>query len=270
MLELIPEAGSPTPVTQLREYSREAMGVCLSESLDGIGPDRFTIAPARRRRFTVQFHRVYAPDGFVLEATIPASHPDRQVLVARGWAAPSGGRGRYFRRTFSTAPEAVDGVVDALSAVYGAVGDEKGWNVVATVQDGDTAWTGGIWSGDESTIAGLTTAPTEGRSVSRPIAALVGAVVGLGSAGFLLYSFVSVQGWGLDPLATMAILVGCPVVAMAVSLSPFPQTLARGGAYMWGDGGSGWLFFAAVFSFGAAFFYGAAIVSNFGIAPPGS
>jgi hypothetical protein len=246
------------------------MGLCLSESLEGIGPDRFGIAPAGRQRFTVQIHRVAALGGFVLEAMIPASHPDRQVLVARGWAAQGSRGGRYFHRDFSSADAAVDGVVDALSAVYGTVGDENGWSVVATVQHGDPAWIGGIWSGDESTIAGLTTAPAEGRSVSRPIAALVGAVDGLGSAGFVLYSFVSVQGWGVDPLPTMAIVVGCPVVAMAVSLSPFPQTLGRGGAYLWGDGVGSWLFFAAAFSFIGAFFYGAAIVSNFGTSPPGS
>ncbi len=178
--------------------------------------------------------------------------------------------GRPLRRTFPTAAEAVQGVVDALSAVYGAVGDEKGWNVVATVQHGDSDWIGGRWSGDESTIGGLTTAPAEGRPVSRPIAALVGAVAGLGCAWFVLYSYVSVQGWVVDPLPTTAIVIGSPVVAMAVSLSPFPRTLARGGAYMWGGGVSSWLFFAAVFSFIGAFFYGAAIVSNFGIAPPDS
>ena len=246
------------------------MSVCLKESLDGIGPDRFSIAPARRRRFAVQFHRVAAPDGFVLEAAIPASHPDRQVLVARGWAAPSSRGGRYFRRTFSSAAEAADGVVDAMSAVYGAVGDEKGWLVVATVQHGDPAWIGGEWSGDESAVAGLTTAPSEGRPVSRRMAAVFGALGGLGCAWFVMYSSVSVQGWAVGPLPTTAIFIGCPLVAMAVSLSPFPQTVVRDGAYFWGDGAGSWFFFAAASSFIPALFYGFAVVSNFGTAPPGS
>ena len=213
------------------------MSLCLSESLEGIGPDHFSIVPARRQRFTVQFHRVAAPDGFVLEATVPASNPDRRVLVARGWAELSwGGGGRYFHRNFLSAAEAVDGVVDALSAVYGAVGDEKGWLVVAEIQHGDPAWIGGIWSGDESMVAGLPTAPSGGRSLSRPVRALFGAVGGLGCAWFVLYSYVTVQGWVVDPLPTIAIVVGCPLVAMAVSLSPFPKTVVRDGAYMWGDG----------------------------------
>ena len=264
MLPGVPPKQGPA---ELRQYSREAMSLCLSESLEGIGPDRFGIAPARRQRFTVQFHRVDAADGFVLEAKIPASHPDRRVLVTHGWAALSWGGGRYFHRNFLSADEAVDGVVDALSAVYGAVGDEQGWFVLATYQDGDPVWTGGEWSGDESMVAGLPIAPAE---LSRPIRALFGAVVGLGCAWFVLYSYVTVQGWVVDPLPTVAILVGCPLVAMAVSLSPFPKTLVQGGAYMWGDGVGSWLFFAGVFSFVAAFFFAGAIVSNFGTPPPGS
>jgi hypothetical protein len=242
------------------------MEQCLDETFDGIGPDRLTIEPAQRQRFAVQFHRVATDGGYVLEAAIPATKPERRILLAHGWAAPDDRGGGHYHRTFSTAAEAAVGVVDALSAVYGTVGDEKGWYVLATVQHGDSAWVGGRWSGDESEVEGLAAAPTV-FDPSRPVAALFGLAVGLVCAWAVLQSFVAYSGWVLGPVPTIAIVLGSSLWAMIVSLSPLPVAVEGRTAYLVGGGVFIWALIAGGFSSIPAIAWSIALVQLFGTPP---
>jgi len=161
-----------------RRYSRDELLTSLTQSLEGYGPDRYSIEPAERMRFAVQVGRSMEPIRTLVLSIPGRLTPERRRLLDHGWQRASSGSTPYFRRAVPDAGAASAAIIEAYSTVYGAVGDERGWNIVAPALRPRVAWPE-PWTGEEQPIGrtGPATAPRPGRRAARrppPAACLSG------------------------------------------------------------------------------------------------
>lgn len=237
------EAGSVPWTKRRRHYTRDELSLSLTQSLQGYGPDQFSVQPAERVRFAVQFLReIGQPRSLV--ASIPLGHARvRRRLLDHGWEHVSVGASRYARRSFAAAAVAVAAILDAYSIAYGAVGDDKGWNIVTPAFRPRTVWLE-PWTGEEEPIeateddilgASLAThGSDENRTRGKVPAAAFGIGVGAFCAWAALQSFTASAGWTVGPGAVIVVVAGCVVLSTAVAISDFPDGIVRRVAYMWG------------------------------------
>jgi hypothetical protein len=140
------------PWTKRRHhYTREELALSLTQTLGGYGPDMYCVQPAERVRFAVQLTRRAIPGPSILASVPDGSHRERRSLLAHGWTRSSVGRTRYFQRSFADGPAAAAAILEAYAVVYGAVGDDRGWNIVAPALRPRQPWRE-PWTGEETPI----------------------------------------------------------------------------------------------------------------------
>jgi hypothetical protein len=234
------------PITKPRHFGRTELAIALGESFGGAGPNSYSVGPLMRIRFLTQIVRRSVDGRTMLDAAIPMPSGrgaiDRRILADRGWARPRGRGARYYRRRFADAEEAFAGIISAYEAVYGTVGDDRGWTIREDWRPSDPAWDAAHWIGQEADVVGRSMWPaaaTGGIDDKQPwrLGRIAGsALVGLFCSWATLQSFGHAAGWTMDPVLIVAIVVVELASAIAVSLTDVPQKLANASATFWGGG----------------------------------
>jgi hypothetical protein len=235
----------PVPWTKRRHhYARDDLASSLTQSLAGYGPDNYIVQPAEHVRFAVQILRGRRPSPSLVASIPLGSAPARRLLLDNGWDRVAVGHTFYARRTFAQAAGAVAAILEAYTIVYGAVGDDKGWNIVAPALRPRTPWPE-PWTGEEEPVEpddGIGPASTASirwggtwEIRTKPARAVFGVAVGLFCAWAALQSFTRSAGATIEPGPRIAVVIGCVVLSATVAISGFSDAIVRRGQYMWGN-----------------------------------
>jgi len=235
------------PWTQRRHrYARDELTLSLTQSLQGYGPDRYSVQPAEHIRFAVQLVRRMEPVPTLLASIPVGSRRERRVLLDHGWERTLSGRTGYYVQSFVAPEAAAASIVDAYTLVYGSVGDELGWNIVTQAfRPRPIRWRG-PWTGEEDPVRNADERPAPkpweeveprgSRSIpARTSRAISGVAIGLLCTWAALQSFVSHYGWAVGMPAIVLVAVGSVLLASLVAISPLPDAVARRTESVWGD-----------------------------------
>jgi len=193
-----------------RHFTRAELATALAESFDGAGPVHYEVGPLEHVRFAVKLTRQSLDGRTLLDAEIPApsnrGSVARRVLADRGWPKTDGPGTRYYRRRFTDAGEAVAAIVAAYEAVYGSVGDDRGWTIREAYATNDPVWETSRWIGEEDQVVG--------RSAKAPTAlhkVLIVAIVGVSS---ILPNPSTGAQFALGAITTILVLLPATLVAV--------------------------------------------------------
>jgi hypothetical protein len=232
--------------TPPRHFGRTELATAIAESFGGAGPDSYAVGPLLRVRFLTQIVRQWVDGRTMLDAAIPMPSgrglTDRRILADRGWTRPRGREARYYRRRFVDANDAFAGIISAYEAVYGTVGDDRGWTIRERWRPEDPPWDAARWTGQLADLVGRTMRPaadtggSDDREPARPQDVAKASLVGLFCSWATLQSFGPAHGFMLEPALVIAIVVAELASAIAVSLTAVPRKLANANAAFWGGG----------------------------------